>query len=610
MSKQLPLTIDGWLQWLHAVNVQAEAHLEHGNANDAKMILRDGLGQFRQCHPKAPSLLQPAVVRSLNNLARTYELLRNPQKALKCLEKARSFIAASSMIHNSAEVDTHANLAAVFTKLGRLSQAIEHCNIALRLLQPLLLDDDIDATLHSRARKFLIVSYNLAVAQSRLKLFEDAIGSSGRHLKIVHAILPSDDPIRRKLIDFRRHLVERMQQQLEDFSSEADDPFSGTFVDVSSSQPLPQPPPRSHQSLHHSEAEADRESNVIFPAQRIRSDKLDGLNLKADAPPTAPKNAWGDDVARASSHGRLSALVAASMKENAGAQSNFSSQSLFDRKASSARTREHAPLLSLQEDVPSSGTASAASSHRAPKEPRQMQSYQPQAGGPRSDERDAGSCDVDVPSASAPPPATASVLHMLAHDEATSALSLQVPDPSSLHSSKTSAIVSLQRACRRICCRDVLRQARIENARVLLGASLLRMHPRQRHACTVANDTLYASLLRLHSSRRTSFIIFRVRALDQLRTALLRHAFHRRLLAVKRACAAAARVCRGHLIRKRKNAPRFAGSVVIVQRQWRRYRAVQVVARAMRLLRVGAVLLMQHAVVRYWDLSAAKSAAQ
>ena len=64
--------MDGWLQWLDAVNVQAEAFLEDSNAAHAKAILRDGLGRFRECHPKAPSLLQPGVVRSLNNLARTY----------------------------------------------------------------------------------------------------------------------------------------------------------------------------------------------------------------------------------------------------------------------------------------------------------------------------------------------------------------------------------------------------------------------------------------------------------------------------------------------------------------------------------------------------------
>ena len=80
----------------------------------------------------------------------------------------------------------------------------------------MLLDDDIDTTVQARARMFLIVSYNLAVAQSRLKFYDDAIGSSGRHLKMVHAVLPSDDPIRRKLIDFRRHLAERVQQQMEE----------------------------------------------------------------------------------------------------------------------------------------------------------------------------------------------------------------------------------------------------------------------------------------------------------------------------------------------------------------------------------------------------------
>ncbi len=33
------------------------------------MILRDGLSLLRQCHPEAPSLLQPGVVRLQNNLA-------------------------------------------------------------------------------------------------------------------------------------------------------------------------------------------------------------------------------------------------------------------------------------------------------------------------------------------------------------------------------------------------------------------------------------------------------------------------------------------------------------------------------------------------------------
>ena len=46
MAKQLPLTIDGWLQWLDAVNMQAEAFLEDNNAIHARSILRDGLGQF------------------------------------------------------------------------------------------------------------------------------------------------------------------------------------------------------------------------------------------------------------------------------------------------------------------------------------------------------------------------------------------------------------------------------------------------------------------------------------------------------------------------------------------------------------------------------------
>ena len=605
MAKQLPLTIDGWLQWLDAVNMQAEAFLEDNNAIHARSILRDGLGQFRQCHPKAPSLLQPGVVRSLNNLARTYELLHNPPKALKCLEKARAFIAASSMISHSAEVDTHANLAAVFTKLGRLSEAIEHCKIAIRLLQPLLLDDDIDATLQARARMFLIVSYNLAVAQSRLKLFEEAITISGRHLKMVHAILPLDDAIRRKLIDFRRHLVECMQQQRDEVSSEADDPFCGTFVDVSSNmQRLQAVPPEKPDVHHSSDADADSESNVIFPAQHHRtgSGKTDAVTAQSYVP-AAMKDAWGD--ARRQTNGRN---AASSLKENEHAHPNIATHTIFNRKMSSSRSREHEMLIALHEDLPSSLSASAASSDRTNKQRsdshldqlhhvEQVAEREPSAH---------QSGDLGGTAALAPETPRSSMLHMRANDSRAAVLNLQVPPASLLQISKTSAIITLQRFCRCVCCRPALPHARIENSRVLLSIVLLRMHLQKRLARSIARCQLSSFLLRCNRVRAMAALLTRVGAMQQLGSVLLRHCLLRRLLTAKRACACVIRVYRGHLSRLQHDVA-GQGAAIVIQRRWRCRRSLQRVDLLARQQRHFAALHIEFAAMRLQDVHAAMS---
>ena len=626
MSKQLPLTIDGWLQWLDAVNLQAEAFLEDNNAAHAKAILRDGLGLFRQCHPKAPSLLQPAVVRSLNNLARTYELLHNPKKALKCLEKARAFIGASSMIHHSSEVDTHANLAAVFTKLGRLSEAVEHCKIAIRLLQPLLLDDDIDTTVQARARMFLIVSYNLAVAQSRLKFYDDAIGSSGRHLKMVHAVLPSDDPIRRKLIDFRRHLAERVQQQMEEVVSEPDDPFSGTFVHLHSSVHAAAAPASAtlHQlsdSQQSSDADADRESNVIFPAQHHRSGsgKADALAPRSLAPSSAPKNAWADADGRRSlsrlDDGRSRADDDASIKENAVGRSNISVQSLFDRKALTTRARSHQAMFVLQEDVPSSST-SAASSERAQKERSKSLPQQLQHDALHAHSQQSALESHHVAAAPVPPqqpPIAPEMLHMHAMESQAAVSDLQVPPafvapPASvLRISQTSAIVALQRFFRCAGCRHILPHARLKSARDLLSGIFLRIHLQQQLARALARGKFCICILRLHNSRALRALMSRHRGALQIGSSLLRRSLRVRLRTVANACAAVTRVYRGHRARALLDAPQPSQHIVIIQRQWRRHRSLQAVAWAARHRRCAAVSRIQLAFACLWDITAANS---
>ncbi len=98
----------------------------------------------------------------------------------------------------------------------------------------------------------------------------------------------------RKLIDLRCLIVHCRLQREEELSSQADDPFSGTFVDARSIMQPTSTSTAKLQVLFSSDADAGIESNVIFPPQRHHSARMRGAGLHNCVSASVLRSAWGE----------------------------------------------------------------------------------------------------------------------------------------------------------------------------------------------------------------------------------------------------------------------------------------------------------------------------
>lgn len=150
--------------------------------------------------PSADRLRLRAV--TLNNLGCYYKKKGRLRSALKCLGKALKIESRLKDVKNPA--DTHLNICACQSQLGRHTEALEHAQAALILLQDELFSSsgqEAQAPPKERVAVMAIAYHNVAVEQEYLKKFDLAIQSYRKALEIAEKHLGPDQGITQVLQD-------------------------------------------------------------------------------------------------------------------------------------------------------------------------------------------------------------------------------------------------------------------------------------------------------------------------------------------------------------------------------------------------------------------------
>lgn len=140
---------------------------------------------------------------TLNNLGCYYKKKGRLRSALKCLGKA---LKIESRLHECKNpADTHLNICACQSQLGRHNEALEHAQAALILLQDELFSsgggNNDQAPPKERVAVMAIAYHNVAVEQEYLKKYELSIQSYRKALEIAEKHLGPDQGITNVLKD-------------------------------------------------------------------------------------------------------------------------------------------------------------------------------------------------------------------------------------------------------------------------------------------------------------------------------------------------------------------------------------------------------------------------
>merc|ERR1712070_802577 len=140
---------------------------------------------------------------TMNNLGCYYKKKGRLRSALKCLNKALKIESRLKECKNPA--DTHLNICACQSQLGRHNEALEHAQAALILLQDELFSSgggrNEQAPPKERVAVMAIAYHNVAVEQEYLKKYELAIQSYRKALEIAEKHLGPDQGITSVLQD-------------------------------------------------------------------------------------------------------------------------------------------------------------------------------------------------------------------------------------------------------------------------------------------------------------------------------------------------------------------------------------------------------------------------
>jgi len=135
---------------------------------------------------------------TLNNIGCWHRKRGAPREALATLERALRLLES---IHDAQHAgDTHLNICAVLSQSGRHSQALEHAQTALILLQEelyLAIEEEIGGP-EDKAKRFgvLAIAYhNVAVEQEYLGRVEDSLSSYTKAMEVAKTRLGSNHPI-------------------------------------------------------------------------------------------------------------------------------------------------------------------------------------------------------------------------------------------------------------------------------------------------------------------------------------------------------------------------------------------------------------------------------
>jgi len=138
-----------------------------------------------------------------NNLACYYRRIGKLKKSLEYLEKAldlKKVIKATETI-----ADTHLNICAVLSQLGKHEQALEHAMAAIILLQEEMLNcvlkPDNPKPTKDKYSILAIAYHNMGVEQEFMKRNDTALVSYRKAIVVAQTNIGPDDPITKNLVE-------------------------------------------------------------------------------------------------------------------------------------------------------------------------------------------------------------------------------------------------------------------------------------------------------------------------------------------------------------------------------------------------------------------------
>lgn len=159
-------------------NFLAMTHLRDGEFKMTEMLLKKA-EILHQNDNKGKAV-------TYNNLACFYRRKGKLRSALAYLKKTLRIEAMLDDVENPG--DTHLNMCAVLSELGRHQQALEHARLALIMLQDELLqpaDDDLDTPIPPARCSVLAIAYhNVGVENEFLKNYKQAVDAYEKGLDL------------------------------------------------------------------------------------------------------------------------------------------------------------------------------------------------------------------------------------------------------------------------------------------------------------------------------------------------------------------------------------------------------------------------------------------
>jgi len=131
-----------------------------------------------------------------NNIGCYYRKMGQPREALVNLERALQTLEETSNPEHAG--DTHLNICAILSQMGRHTEALEHAQTALILLQEELYFENNSGESGGAKSRFgvLAIAYhNIAVEQEHLGRFEDCLATYCKALELSQAQLGDSHPI-------------------------------------------------------------------------------------------------------------------------------------------------------------------------------------------------------------------------------------------------------------------------------------------------------------------------------------------------------------------------------------------------------------------------------
>merc|ERR1711907_2336 len=190
-------------------NAIAMASLQHGDEDGTMNLLRRALQMSQVVNAASEKDISRLKLRAVtyNNIGCFYRKMDRPKEALLHLERALKLL--NEIPHAEHAADTHLNICAVLSQLGRHSQALEHAQVGLILLQEELYfahesdeaPEEMERHNQKRYPVLTIAYHNVAVEQEFIGRVQEALTSYQKAAQVATEHVGQNHPITASVLE-------------------------------------------------------------------------------------------------------------------------------------------------------------------------------------------------------------------------------------------------------------------------------------------------------------------------------------------------------------------------------------------------------------------------